>query len=195
MDSGNEKKAPTTRDYVEGLRNISLYPPESTVRGIFAIKAFARNGNEQDILEATMRSWTSHTENILSLQNGKDQRLNIEGAVVRHLCNSKSYEEMTRNNYFKQQVIEPIQKWGVYEGEVSSDEAVNIMKEKTELQQAISGVLWTLHKNELQNTGFNSPEDFANSIFEDSNSSIQPDHYSETLLTDVRAEINDNNMI
>lgn len=194
MNKGNEKKVLTTKDYIEGLRNISLYHPESTVRGIFAIKAFARNNNEQDILEATRNSWSSNTENILSSQSAKDQRMNIQGAVVRHLCTSKSFSEISNNSYFNQQVLEPIKKWDIYEGEVSSEEAESIMKERMELKQEISGVLWTLHKNELQTNGFEDSTSFANSLFNGEEGIIRPNDYSETSVIDIKNEITSNPM-
>ena len=179
----------TIQDYKEALKPIATHEEDSYVRGITAIKYFSTEDNEKELLTSALNTKSPYTHNILSEQEAVTQRNLIEGSVIRFLCTSKEYSTITNSLHFKQLVLVPINTWSAYAGEVNDIEAEKIMKAKGELQQSVSGVLWTFHKEELKKQGFSDDSQFAHSLFPNEPNAVRPNSYNEELINDTRKEL------
>jgi hypothetical protein len=177
----------------------SIFPTpasdDALAKAITASRSFPCD-HESDILRAIKSVESPNTRNIWSLQDAKEQRNLIFSNVVTHIAGSKDVEEIyspTRygeekfNPNFKRNVIEHLNNWSSSK-DISQSEKEEIIKIKRRAEEAISGVLWNLYKNELSD--FVDEYHFARVLFNNRDYTIRPDSINPERVNDIKRELN-----
>ncbi len=161
--------------------------PSAKIKAVTAIKYFQTGENERDIFEiATQGVENPYTSNLLSTIEAKNQQNILLGTAVRFVANSKNGKDLYKNDNFRKTVIQPIRNWKCHE-QTPTNEIEKIFEIKKDLQKSLSGVLWTLYKDEMKNDGFNESSDFARYLFP--GEEITPFDYNEGLITDTKSQL------
>jgi hypothetical protein len=168
---------------------------DALAKAIVASQSFPYD-HESDMLSAIQSTESPKTNNLWSLQDAKEQRNLVFSNVVTHIAGSKNIEGIyspTRygdekfNPNFKRNVIKHLDNWSSSK-DISQSEKEEIMKIKRRAEEAISGVLWGLYKNELSD--FIDEYHFARVLFNNRDYTIRPDSINPERVNDIKRELN-----
>jgi hypothetical protein len=186
---GSEDITVTVETYRNQLGKIAK-DKNTLVKAVSASKFLANDSkNEFNILEnATTNSQTPQTNLISSEVNAQDQADLIKGWTVRYIATSKNFSEISQDPNFNELVIKSLSSWRPYKDILSDEETSKIAKSGTRLKEQISGTLWTIYKEELQEN-YSDLDRFANNLFPEENGSLHADSNNEGLITEISTAI------
>jgi len=177
----------STQVSIDSYKEALPYPAseDSFINAVAASKYLTTTPEEEGTLIAGIQSAQEAQTNMLwSLEDANNQKILIMASLVTQIAGSKNANDLLNSQFFRKGVTNPVDRWNTMP-EVSDVD--KITKIKKDLEESISGSLWTLYKDQLPQ--FVDEHHFATYLFSKRDYVIRPNSYNESIRKDIKTEL------